>query len=87
MHTVEVFDALSTSEGYLRKHFSYNGVYQYNSVPVQCTSSSKCGQFTLYFLINRLYNLDLELVDLINDIFVIDCEQNEEIVMQFFQQL
>ncbi len=60
-------------------------IYSYNISPVQCSGSSICGAFALYFVIFRYYNLDQEYIDFLNNIFKKDCDQNEEEVNAFMK--
>ena len=50
---------------------------------MQNSDSKSCGEFVIYFLINRLHNKDIELEDLLNYIFETSTEKNENIVDQF----
>ena len=65
----ELFDSLGSSNSYVRQHIPYSGICQVNETPVQKQSSSSCGEFCLYFIIHRLFNLDLSFLYFLNDFF------------------
>ena len=50
----------------------------------QSVNSNSCGFFTLYFIIQRMHNLDLSLKELLEEIFDDkDYKINEKIVLDF----
>ncbi len=57
----------------------------YNVTRVQGEDSDKCGEFCAYFVFNRFTNLDLDLEDLLNDLFDEDTTTNEKTVLQFLR--
>ena len=83
----ELFDSLGVDEDYIRTFLPYNAIYEFNSFPVQCDDSELCGRFVLYYLIWRFYNLDGEYEDVINELFTVDCKENEDIVNKFIKSL
>lgn len=86
-NTIEVFDSLGSSEAYLRRHFSYLGKYMFNTTPVQCKDSSTCGDFVCAFIIFRIFNIELDFQQVLNDFFGLDCETNEQTVSAFLGEL
>lgn len=84
----EYFDSLGVNEKKLEllihsNIFSKNSQVLFNETQFQNSTSISCGLFVLYFIINRLHNLDLSFSDLLNEIFVTDCEKNETLVNDF----
>ena len=53
---------------------------------VQGNESAACGQFCLYFLVERLCNLDFSFHELLNEIFFNDVKKNEEEVQKFLSE-
>ncbi len=83
----EVFDSLGTNVTYLKNNVSYKTLFEFNTTPVQTNNSSLCAHFCIYFIVNRLMNLDMEMKDVTNEIFVADCEKNEQVVSTFVKDL
>ncbi len=46
-----------------------------------------CGDFCIYFIVHRLFNDDLCLVDLLNEIFSKEDVANERVVHEFVEEL
>ena len=67
------------------KSLKFHGVSNiiFNLTQVQGNESESCGQFCLYFLLERLQNLDFGFHELMNEIFVNDVKKNEEQVQKF----
>lgn len=66
---------------------SYKTFFEYNMTPVQAKNSKSCAEFCIFFVVNRLMNLDLEFEDLVNDIFDVNCNKNEGTVQEFMSIL
>ncbi len=82
--TVEVFDSLGASPQFLQQCLSkYGGTCVFNEVKVQDTRSDKCGGFVLYYLVNRLLNIDCSAEEVFNDLFVRNTSENEKRVEEF----
>jgi hypothetical protein len=88
-NTLEIFDSLGIQQE--KKHIIQNSFRQksiekikFNVTQLQSSSSTTCGQFVLFYLINRYHNLDLNFTDLINEIFVLSENENEEIVKKIY---
>ncbi len=85
--TVEIFDSLGTSAEYIKNKIPLQGIFEFNTFPVQCRDSYYCGAFVIYYIIERYSNLDLEFEDLLNDIFTPSCNKNQEKVKAFLKTL
>ena len=85
--TIEVFDSLGTSESYIARNIPFKGIYEFNVTALQCDNSSLCGGFSLYFIIFRLFNLDLDFQQFLQDFFDINCSKNEIQVNEFLESL
>lgn len=87
---LECFDSLGVDEERqeLLKSVRFYGIQNidFNKKQVQANHSSSCGEFCLFFIFERLHNLDFSFAELLNDIFVYETEANEEIVTQFYQK-
>ena len=85
---LECFDSLGVGaerQAFLRSvKFKSIRELNYNESPVQSVESSSCGQFCLFFIFERLHNLDFEFSDLINEIFTDNLEKNEHVVTEFY---
>jgi hypothetical protein len=84
---LEVFDSLAISLNLVKKYFKYKCKVEANTVPVQCYSSKTCGDFVAYFILNRMFNLDMEFEDIVNELFTLNCEKNEKRVKNFLSSL
>ena len=84
---IECFDSLGVNEHKLEvlKSLNFKGVSNiiFNVTQVQANESASCGQFCLYFLFERLHNLDFSFHELMNELFVTDLNKNEEEVQKF----
>ncbi len=84
----EVFDSLGSNERYIQQILKHvKGTCEYNETAVQSKESKSCGQFCLYFVIQRYFNEDLDLEELLEDSFGTDCAKNEEVVLTFLKQI
>lgn len=60
----------------------------FNETGFQETTSDTCGKFCIYFIINRMYNLDTIFEDLLEDIFSdSNCSNNEKLVEKFCSEI
>lgn len=87
----EYFDSLGVNKQKLnelknRQIFPNNSSIQYNETQFQHSQSSSCGLFVLYFIIQRMHNLDLSFLTFLEESFTIDCVKNEEIISKFFKE-
>lgn len=84
----EYFDSLGVTNEKLQNlnalHiFPLHSSVKFNETAVQSKTSDTCGLFVLYFLIQRMHNFDLSFNELLDEIFDIDCEKNENTVKLF----
>ncbi len=84
---VECFDSLGTSESYVRAHIPFGHYCVFNNTALQTEDSISCGLFTVFFIIERIFNEDLHYEELINEIFSTDKLGNEHVVKQFINCL
>lgn len=87
---IECFDSLGVNQDKLEvlKSLNFIGVSNliFNVTQVQANDSASCGQFCLYFLIERLHNLDFSFDELMNELFVSDLNKNEDEVQKFISE-
>lgn len=86
----ELFDSLGIDQTKLNvieefKIFPPKSIVKFNENEVQDSQSITCGLFVLYFLVNRMHNLDMSFSDLINEIFDLKPDVNETLVNNFSQ--
>ena len=92
-NTVECFDSLGVTEekkDILRNICKFKGVseIEFNETQFQANDSDSCGFFTIYFILERMHNLDLTFETLLEEIFVGDnYEINETKVKNFMSKL
>ena len=85
---LEIFDSIGTSKKFVSNlPLSYFGSCEYNTTAVQPKKSDKCGEYCLFFVCMRYFNLDLTFYELLNEIFVENEEVNEEEVVNFMKSL
>ena len=87
-NTLECFDSLGiddTKKQFLIDSCHFKGIkkIRFNLTAVQCSDTSSCGLFVLYFLIQRCHNKDMSFDDLLNEIFVESKSANEQKVASF----
>lgn len=87
----EYFDSLGVNDEkihHLNKYhvFPKHSKVLYNETQFQDNTTSTCGLFVLYFLIHRLHNLDLSFLNLLEEIFTVDCKTNETLVETFAKE-
>lgn len=89
---VECFDSLGLNSERLKLisdnlKIKYVTHITYNETQVQSKFTSTCGNFVLYFAIQRLHNLDLSFSELLNEIFDSDPIKNENTVKKFLETI
>lgn len=82
----ELFDSLGGDSKFLLQTLPYSGECTFNATPVQLAESTSCGEFCLYYIIQRLHNLDLDFDNFINDFFCAIPEVNELRVSAFINK-
>jgi len=86
---LEIFDSLGAGSkiGLIKENLKFrtNQSIVYNDTPFQMADSHSCGLFAIYFAVERMFNLDLPFIALLEDIFDFEnkLENNENIVKQF----
>ena len=80
----ELFDSLGSTQTYVQDNIPFKGICKVNKTPLQKDSTSSCGEFCLYFIINRLYNLDLSFEHFLSDFFTENQDINERRIHLFF---
>jgi len=89
---LEVFDSLgidSDKKNFLESNLKLSGVKKviYNTTQFQTNQSDTCGKFVIYFIINRLFNLDHSFKNLLEEIFSPNQDQNEFNVRTFYNEI
>lgn len=90
--TLECFDSLgidSSKKEFLQKTFEHSRIKQidFNTSAVQRHDTTTCGQFTLYFLFQRMLNQDIPYNLLLDEIFTDNLNDNEARVLKFFEEV
>lgn len=81
----EIFDSLGTRFSEIRPYLKFkNPIFYFNEHGFQDPNSSTCGWFSLYFVIHRLYSLDIPYHQLLYEIFDVNKAKNETLVKEFF---
>lgn len=85
----EVFDSLGISKGFMQKHlpFFLKPKCSLTLDRVQPKTSDTCGQFCLYFLVNRLHNLDEPFDKFLLQCFVADKQKNNKKIVKFVRSV
>ena len=90
-NSIELFDSLGIDDekkNLIIRFCKFNiKEIVFNETPFQATFSDTCGLYVLYFLFERLFNLDLSFDDLLNDIFNEDVLKNEKTVQDFCEHI
>ena len=88
-NTLECFDSLGITDDKkknLELYCHVKGVkdIEFNETPFQLEHSDSCGLYCVYYIIKRMYNLDLDFEHLLEEIFDDkNKEENELVVKQF----
>ena len=91
--TVECFDSLGICDQkreILMKHCAFRGVTEiiFNETQFQKNTSNTCGLFVIYFIFERMHNLDLSFETILSEIFdAADQQINEDQVKRFCDNL
>ena len=89
--SIELFDSLGVDEGKkkLIKEFCKFNIKEivFNETQFQSSFSDTCGLFVLYFLFERIFNLDISFEDLLHDIFNEDLLKNEKKVKDYCEDI
>ena len=86
---LECFDSLgvNTAKQQILRAINFSGVkkLKFNESQLQPNNSSLCGQFSIYFLFERLHNLDYKFHELLNELFSDNLDTNQKVVECFFE--
>jgi hypothetical protein len=87
-YTLECFDSLgvnSEKKHLLTEHCHFRNIKEikFNETRFQSNETNTCGLFTIYFIIERMHNLDLTFEELLEEIFEDSTFANEETVSRF----
>ena len=88
-HGIECFDSLGITaykKDQLEKYCKFRSIQEleFNETQFQSTNSDSCGLFAIYYICQRMHNLDLSFQEILEEIFEDKSEeQNEELVQQF----
>ena len=90
-NVIEIFDSLGVDQSKKTLLLNFCKFSQkelvFNTTAFQDISSSSCGQFVIYFCVERLFNLDLSFEDFLELIFEENVKKNEDVVLEFFNEL
>lgn len=89
--SIEFFDSLGVDESKATHLCSLIKIkklkeIEFNETVLQAKDSVSCGEFCLFFLFNRLHNLDYSFDETLNDIFYTDTSLNEQAVTKFYEK-
>jgi hypothetical protein len=59
----------------------------YDETAFQKEDSTSCGLFVLYYIFKRMFNLDLSFEEILDDIFEVDTNLNEQNVISFCKKI
>ena len=90
--TIECFDSLGINpqkKNILEQKCQFKNVtnIHFNQTVFQKNDTNSCGLFTIYFIIERMFNLDLEFEELLEEIFSEDLDTNEREVQKFCEEV
>ena len=89
INQLEIFDSLGVKIDYVTSFLKLKNkiTIEYNETQFQSNTSVSCGFFCLYFSIERLFNLSMTFENLLEDIFDLNTEINEQKVLDFCSTL
>ena len=85
----EIFDSLGiddSKEKLIKRYVPEKLCVLYNVNQFQDKTSSTCGLFCIYYLINKFFNTDSSMKDILSEIFSSDPKKNEITVARFFKK-
>lgn len=89
-NNLEIFCSLGNTWDLIFPHLKFKKKFTiyYNETAFQSETSTKCGKYVIYFLIERHFNINMSLRDLLEDLFVTDdLNKNDAIVDNFCNSL
>lgn len=89
--TIELFDSLGINDSkkqFYLTHLQFTNIeLEINRTQFQPNDSVLCGKYVVYFLINRLFNLDLPLKVFLKSYFTDKLDENDSEVTQFCNEI
>ena len=85
----ELFDSLGVDHSkkqLIRKYIPERFCIIHNQTPFQAKDSTSCGKFSLYYVVNRFYNNDCSMNEVLAKIFSTDLQKNESKVQKFLRR-
>jgi len=88
-NSLEIFDSLSIDDSkktFIKNNFRLKRIrdIEFNTTIFQRDDSDSCGKHCIYFIINRLYNLDHSFKRLLSIIYCNNKDENEKRVDDFY---
>jgi len=84
---IEVFDSLVPKTEQILHIRKYRKTIEANNRALMPITSDKCGEFCIYFAINRILNPQENLSDIIEEYFASDLKINEKRISQFINHI
>ena len=81
--TYEYFDSLGSDITFMKNVLKLNGTVEYTTSQLQSDDSESCGMFVVYYLLQRVYNFDLNYQELLNSLFSENCSENQKTIESF----
>lgn len=86
-HSLECYDPLGSTSPYVLNKIGHLGrKLLYLSYPTQPKKSTLCGEYCIYFIVKRLFNVDQSFEECISELFSHNVEKNEKKVKIFIEQ-
>jgi hypothetical protein len=88
--TLEIFNSLGVENiDNLKPNFRFRNHFNFtfNEQRFQSNQSTSCGLFCIYFIIHRILNFDMCFEHILEDIFNVDPQINENLVINFCDKL
>ena len=82
----EYFDSLGADLKFMKENLPIDGTVYYFASQLQSNDSKACGLFVVYFIYERIYNMDLSFKNVVNSIFTLNHKSNEDRVVKFFRR-
>ena len=87
--TYEIFDSLGvdrTKGKLLRKYIPKHFCATYNVQPFQVKTSTSCGLFCMFYIVQKHYNNDSSMQEIVSKMFSADPHKNELKVARFLKR-
>mgnify|MGYP000031468852 CR=1 FL=1 len=85
---INVFDSLSTDPKFVEENLRHLGSsFEISSTATQPESSTLCGEYCIFALVMRTFNLDLDYTDFLQSYLSTDKSANEESVKNFMSDV